>query len=158
MNKMKLKEYHRPFMIAEQFFPNESVTSCVKNTASWVHGLFCVDLNNNGHFDPYEDRNTGSDYVGSYYLSKINDGKFEILQSGRYYEGAGPGYLYVGSGSFKVSINDQDDLNSAYFSYTLGDFVPLYYANVGFSPIGDPSEIKIYFTDDNAGNVFTNAS
>ena len=162
MNKLKLKEYHRPFMIIEAFAPNEYVASCVKNSNSWAFGTYCIDFNNNGHYDPTnnengtigEDNNTGTDYVGSYYTQKIHEGKFTILNQGRYVLNGGEAYFYVGPGTFDTNVQE-DDLKSDYYNYSKSNFVPLYFATVDFSPINDPTQVTIFISNSSG---ITNAS
>ena len=160
MSKLKLKEYHRPYMIIEAFVPNEYVASCMKNSNSWAFGTYCIDFNNNGHYDPPtevyigEDNNTGTDYVGSYYTQKIHEGKFTILNQGRYVLNGGEAYFYVGPGTFDTNVQESD-LKLDYYNYSKSNFVPLYFATVDFSPINDPTQVTIFFSNSSG---ITNAS
>ena len=158
MSRLKPKKYHRPYLIVEPFIPNEYVAVCLKDSSSWAFGTFCVDLNNNGHYDAgpngAEDRNTGTDYVGSYYTNKIHEGSFAIISQGRYSESGGDAYFFVGPGTFDTNVQESDLLTD-YYNYSKSNFVPLYFATVDFSPINDPTQITVYYTGDSG---LTNAS
>lgn len=158
MSRHKLKEYRRPYMVVETFVPNEFVAACVKKYLTWVQGQFGLDLNGNGHYDAYEDRETGPKYVGgSYPVNQILNGKFEILNSGRYYNDEVKAYFYVGPGELDTRvIEGQTDLTSDYYNYSKYNFTPLYYAYIDVEGIPEP--FNIYFKEENWGSGVTNAS
>ena len=101
-----------------------------------------------------EDRNTGTDHVGSYYTDKIHEGSFKIISQGRYSESGGNAYFFVGPGAFDTNVQESDLLTD-YYNYSKSNFVPLYFATVDFSPINDPTQITVYYTGDSG---LTNAS
>ena len=156
---LKPKKYHRPYLIIEPFHPNEYVAACVKNTTSWIFGEFCVDLNSNGHFDAYEDRKTGN-YLGDYQKNLIKNGDFVINSHGRYSEGGGLAYLFIGEGNFDSNVQSDENLEVPYYTYSNNSYYkPLYYASVSLIEGGSQGEpFNIYFTDEEYSLGVTNVS
>ncbi len=148
MNTKITREYHRPFMVVEQFKPNEFVAGCVKGNGSRLTGLYCLDFNNDGDYDSGEDRNTGSDYLGHPHNEMVLNGNFTILEQGRYVENGGLGYMYVGSTNFNY--------NGSY-DYSGNDFVPLLYAKVSIQYQYYTHQVMIFYADDGTGTI-SNAS
>ena len=155
MNKLKLKEYHRPFMIIEAFAPNEFIASCVNQAVilARVNGQYCFDLNHNKIYDtdPNEGSYLGGETLGGNYLTDFWKGDFRIVEEGRFYNNGGEAYLYLGS-----SWN----YNGSY-SYLSEDFAPLYYAIIAFKEHYNPGvehETTIYYTVPGNSSGITNAS
>ena len=149
-----MKEYRRPFMIVEQFTPNEFVAGCVAGNAPRLSGLYCVDSNRNGYFNSGEDRNTGPNYLGSPHTDMVLAGHFEIIEQGRYEENGALGYMYVGQGSFDYDTNLHPE-GSSYYDYSGSNFVPLLYAKIKIHYQHYDHEAKIFFADDGSGIIST---
>lgn len=152
MIKSKSKEYHRPFMVVETFVPNEFVAGCVNPPVElYSSGVFCFDLDDDKNYDtdPNEQSNLGGEYLGGNYYADFLEGRFRILNRGRYIYQGGKTYLYIGTATF----ND----NGTY-SYLSNEFAPLFYADLEFDEHNDPGIVHkttIYFT---GSDLVTNAS
>ncbi len=156
MSKLKLKEYHRPYMIIEAFVPNVYVASCVKDPNSWLptSRIYGLDLDDDKWFDSYEDRTIGTSYYA--YQNVVEAKHFTILKQGHFIENGHKTYLFVGTKFDYDSGNQHDDPN--FYWYLGSNYVFLLYADIEIHPdIGPYHNETLYFADDGTHSV-TNAS
>ena len=156
MNKLKLKEYHRPYMIIEAFAPNEFIASCVKKSNLWViNGKYGMDKNGNHYFDAGEDDNFGSIYYAYSWL--IPEGKFEIKETG-FHQPNGQAYLFLGT-DFYYDPDGYlgDDPN--YFNYdNKSNWATVLYAKIEYHPDNGGYQRETLYIMDDGTNTVTNAS